>query len=127
MPKAPAETVDFIFTIHKGLPFRETLQYVSESGAPIDLTGYVARMVLRSSLLSEEELFVFSDSPGAGEGRIELGDGSIDITDMTPAMTAAIEWDQAVAHLVVGQDWDDVTVYALIRFDAQPCTTGVPA
>jgi hypothetical protein len=61
----------------QGAKFSQSLLWKDADGATIDLTGYTARMEIRSEIPSSDILLTLETNPkpggGAGNGRITLG------------------------------------------------------
>jgi hypothetical protein len=74
-------------TCEQGATFARTLQWLDENEAPIDLTGYTARMHVRKTVKSATTLIELTTA----NGRITLtpADGKLDLL-LTATLTAAI-------------------------------------
>jgi hypothetical protein len=83
--------------INRGETFRHILKWQDANETPIDLTGYTARMHIRSSIDAPTTLLELTTSnnkisfPNALEGEILL--------KLTAAETAALTWDTGVYDL----------------------------
>lgn len=82
--------------IEKGATFSLVLTWKDENGSPIDLTGYSAKMQVRSSPTATDVITEFSTT----NARIALGGSAGTITlSMTAADTAAITKTKGVYDL----------------------------
>lgn len=83
--------------INRGETFRHLLKWQDANEAPIDLTGYSARMHVRSSVDAPTTLLELTTAnnkisfPNADQGEILL--------HLTAAETAALTWDTGVYDL----------------------------
>lgn len=84
------------FTIYQGATFGRVLTWKDENATPIDLTGYTARMHIRSSV--DDDTIIASLT--TENGGITLGgeDGTITLT-MSAATTTAITADSGLYDL----------------------------
>ena len=73
------------FTADQGATFNQVITWKDSANAPIDLTGYTARMQIRQKVSSSVSLALTTEN-----GRITLGDtdGTITLTVSASDMTA---------------------------------------
>jgi hypothetical protein len=73
-----AEPATHELEVFQGAYWSQRLEWQDSALAPIDLTGYTARMQVRRTIISEEVLLLLETDPapggGLGNGRITLGD-----------------------------------------------------
>lgn len=75
-------------TIEQGATFRRVLTYKDEDGAIVDLTGWNARMQLRTSKSAVSSTLALTSSPAAG---ITMGGVAGTVTvEITATQTAAL-------------------------------------
>jgi hypothetical protein len=92
--KMPAVRVDFTRSseygpCEQGATFRKSFQYLTETDGietPVDLTGYLARMQVRSSLEATTPLLSISSDTG----EITLGDEGVITVEIGAGVTAAL-------------------------------------
>src|SRR6476659_7821206 len=79
----------------QGAKFSQSLLWKDGDGAVIDLTGYTARMEIRSEIASADIILTLETNPkpggGAGNGRITLGE--VDETPGVPLYNILLEID----------------------------------
>lgn len=82
--------------IEQGATFRQKLTWQSDSGTPINLTGYTARMHIRSNVKATDILLELTTE----NGRISLTQLTGEINLLIDAVvTAGITWNSAVYDL----------------------------
>jgi len=86
------------FTIIQGSSFNRTLVIRNGIDAPVDLTGYEARMKAKELVSDTTELFEWLSTGVSPEITITPGTGIIAIT-VAPAATALMDFDTGVHDL----------------------------
>lgn len=124
MIRSDKQKVDARFTIYRGLPFYLKLLYKAPSGAPVEVSDWIAMITLKDNVDSEDALYTFSTTPEVGQGQITLSKGQI-VLEGTEELDDP-DWEQAVGHLVLGPTQDTVAPIAFFAFDVKRSTTGVP-
>lgn len=96
IPTIKAEAAIANIEIEQGSTFNKTLTYKDSNDVAIDLTGYTARMQIRSKITDA----TFIDELTTGNGRIVLGGaaGTIQLI-FSDAVTAAYTFDTALYDL----------------------------
>lgn len=86
------------FEIEQGTTFNKEFLYKDVNDDPVNLSGYTARMQVRSTVSSADVLLSLTTS----NGRITMGGaaGTIDL-DLTATDTAAITWRRGVYDLEI--------------------------
>jgi hypothetical protein len=86
-------------TIDQGATWSVTVTYKDSTGAPINLTGYTARMQVRANVTSNTVIATLSTTAGS-EGTITLGGtaGTVDLL-ISATNTAALTTGQYVYDL----------------------------
>lgn len=120
------ESVAAWLTIYRGLPFYRKLRYETPNGGKVDVTNWIGLLELRASLDSDAVLYTFSTSPEEGQGQMNPDKGFIELVGPSAAESAAMDWEEAVGHLVLGPTQDKVSPLVFLGFRIQTCTTGVP-
>lgn len=115
------ETIKATLTIYKNLPWSQRMLYTDAKGAPIDVSLWDAKLVVRDSL-SGLVLHTFSKTLGT----IILGNGRIELQIPDAATVNAFTWLSGVGHLVLEQPGELPKVIALFSFVVQPSTTDSP-
>lgn len=94
------------FTIEQGTTFSREIVWKDDQDNPIDVTGYTARMQIRSSVADATVLLELTSE----NGRITVGttDGKFTLS-ITDADTTAITWASGVYDLEVIDGSSDVT------------------
>ncbi len=94
------------FTIYQGATFPKRLRWVAPGGTPVDLSGYTARMQVRSEVESPTVLLSMTTENGG----ITLGGaaGTIDLY-VSAEQTAAITWEGGVWDLEIVYPSGEVT------------------
>lgn len=105
----PAAHINLL--IEQGSTFRASLTVRNQSGQPLDLTGYVARMQLRQEVVSSAVL-IDLDSAAKGGITITPLQGKIDIL-ITATQTAGMTVTSAAYDLEIESPSGDV--YRLIQ------------
>lgn len=97
--------------INKGETFRHTLTWLDATEAPVNLTGYKARMQIRPDIDSDQVLLFFASDPLLNpDGTITLTNATGEIELYLSAVdTAAITWSAGVYDLEMYQSSDEVT------------------
>lgn len=86
------------FEIEQGTTFNKEFLYKDVNDDPVNLSGYTARMQVRSTVSSADVLLSLTTE----NGRITMGGaaGTIDL-DLTATDTAAITWRRGVYDLEI--------------------------
>jgi hypothetical protein len=93
-------------TIEQGATYDPVLTWGDENGAPIDLTGYIARMQIRASV---EAVTTIHEATTAN-GQLVMGGAAGTVTFNIPAVdTAAMDFEEAVYDLEVESAGGHVT------------------
>jgi hypothetical protein len=93
----------------QGSTFRKRLRWKSPTGAPIDLTGCMARLQVREEVESPTVLVdLTTENGGLALGGVE---GTIDLF-VSAADTAAYAWESGVHDLEIEHPNGDVTALA---------------
>lgn len=100
-----AGTVNLV--LEQGTTFKHTFYWRDADGVtPIDLTGYTARMQIRSSY--DATSFLLELTTENGRISITPSTGRIDLT-VTAADTASVTWDRGVYDLELIDGFEEVT------------------
>jgi hypothetical protein len=93
-------------TVFQGTTFSRVFTWKDSDDAPIDLTGYTARLQVRASAQSEDVLLELTSE----DDEITLGDeaGTITLT-MDPDATDALDFDRAYYDLELESSGGQVT------------------
>ena len=88
----------FDLVIEQGATFQQTFVWTDNSGAPIDLSGYTARMMVKTGFADTVSSSLLSLSTTAGTISITASTGSIAIS-VPASTTQALTFSKAVYDL----------------------------
>ena len=117
------ETVKASLTIYRNLPWSQKMQHLDVEGAPINLTGHSAKLVIRDGL---DDTSAVLHTLSTTDGTIVLGNGTIELKIPLAATINAFTWREGVGHLVLQAPAETPKVQALFAFLIRNSTTDAP-
>ena len=98
------------FKINQGETFKYTLKWLDANEFPVDMTGYNARMQVRSDIDATDVLLYLSSVDETRDGTITLNTETGEITLWIGAtVTSAVTWESGVYDLEMWLNADEVT------------------
>ena len=107
--------IDYVLEFDAGASFSQTFQYLQSDGVtPMDLTGLVARLQIRTSAYDTDPAPLVDAAPS-----IDVPTGSITVA-LTPAQTRAAFTGEYWALILHNNDSTQVTPFASGRVKVAP-------